>query len=214
MLSDETANALAALIDPKRATPRIDARSEAFHRDTVYICVVDEDRLAVSLIYSTFWPFGSGLASERYGISFQNRGAGFNLTEGHVNELKGGRRPLHTLIPGFLEQPGSYAMPFGVMGGPFQAAGHAHFLVNLVDFGMDLQAAIDNPRSFADPATGQLTLEAGVSQDVAARLEDMGHKIARTPMGIGGAQAIRHDFATDVLTGGTDPRKDGIALGY
>ena len=214
MLSDETANALAALIDPGRAMPRIDARSEAFHRDTVYICVVDEDRLAVSLIYSTFWPFGSGLASERYGISFQNRGAGFNLTEGHVNELKGGRRPLHTLIPGFLEQPGSYAMPFGVMGGPFQAAGHAHFLVNLVDFGMDLQAAIDNPRSFADPATGQLTLEAGVSQDVAARLEDMGHKIARTPMGIGGAQAIRHDFATDVLTGGTDPRKDGIALGY
>ena len=100
MLSDATADALAALIDPKRAIPGIDQRSEAVHRDTVYITVVDEQRVAVSLIYSLFWPFGSGLASRRYGICLQNRGAGFNLTEGHVNELKGGKRPLHTLIPG------------------------------------------------------------------------------------------------------------------
>lgn len=213
MLSDATADALAALIDPQRATPHLDQRSEAVHRDTVYICVVDEQRTAVSLIYSTFWPFGSGLASKRFGISFQNRGAGFNLTEGHVNELKGGKRPLHTLIPGLFEKPGSFVMPFGVMGGPFQATGHVHLLSNMVDFGMDIQEAIDAPRSFADPATGRLALEAGYSDAVAAELADMGHEITRAPIGMGGAQAIQIDLERDILIGGTDPRKDGIALG-
>lgn len=214
MLSDRTADALAALIDPDRAQSAIRQRAEAIHRDTVYICVVDEDRCAVSLIYSTFWPFGSGLASDRYGISFQNRGAGFNLTEGHVNELKGGKRPLHTLIPGFAESPGQYLMPFGVMGGPYQATGHAHLLSNLVDFGMDIQAAIDSPRSFADPATGKLMLEAGFSDAVADSLSTMGHDIERPRVGLGGAQAIQIDGTRGILIGGTDPRKDGVALGY
>jgi gamma-glutamyltranspeptidase / glutathione hydrolase len=213
MLSDKTADELAALIDPGRATPAIDERAEAVHRDTVYICVVDEDRTAVSLIYSLFYPFGSGLASDRYGIAFQNRGAGFNLTEGHVNELKGGKRPLHTLIPGFLRKAAESVTPFGVMGGPFQAVGHAHLLSNLVDFDMDLQEAIDGPRSFADPATGQLSLEAGFSEAVAADLAAMGHKVARAPIGMGGAQAISVDLKSGLLTGATDPRKDGVALG-
>ncbi|NGO55000.1 gamma-glutamyltransferase family protein [Allomesorhizobium camelthorni] len=214
MLCDETADTLADLIDPRRACRDVDQRAEALHRDTVYICVVDEDRLAVSLIYSTFWPFGSGLASARFGISFQNRGAGFSLQPGHVNELKGGRRPLHTLIPGFVEKAGSYAMPFGVMGGPFQATGHAHFLSNLVDFGMDIQEAIDGPRSFLDPATGKLALERGYSDDVAVRLTEMGHEVTRAPVGMGGAQAIRIDLKTKILEGGSDPRKDGLALGF
>ncbi|WP_205602481.1 gamma-glutamyltransferase family protein [Chelativorans alearense] len=214
MLSDETADALADLIDLRRAGHNVDQRAEALHRDTVYICVVDENRLAASLIYSTFWPFGSGMASQRFGISFQNRGAGFSLASGHVNELKGGRRPLHTLIPGFAEKAGAYTMPFGVMGGPFQATGHAHLLSNLVDFGMDIQQAIDSPRSFLDPMTGILSLERGFSDGVTAKLAEMGHEVARAPIGMGGAQAIRIDLMRNVLEGGSDPRKDGIALGF
>jgi gamma-glutamyltranspeptidase/glutathione hydrolase len=214
MLSDSTADALAALIDPDHAQPTIRERAEAVHRDTVCICVVDEDRCAVSLIYSIFWPFGSGLASERYGISFQNRGAGFSLTEGHVNELKGGKRPLHTLIPGFAERRGEYLMPFGVMGGAYQATGHAHLLSNLADFEMDIQAAIDAPRSFADPVTGKLMLEIGFGDDVAASLSKMGHEVERAKIGMGGAQAIQIDIKRGILVGGTDPRKDGVALGY
>ncbi|MCT7377909.1 gamma-glutamyltransferase family protein [Chelativorans salis] len=214
MLSDETADALAALIDPRRVSPDINRRAEAVHRDTVFICVVDEDRLAVSLIYSTFWPFGSGMASRRFGISFQNRGAGFSLQAGHVNELKGGRRPLHTLIPGFLEKQDAYAMPFGVMGGPYQATGHAHFLSNLVDFGMDIQEAIDSPRSFLDPATGALSLEQGFGDEIASKLTEMGHEVTCPRIGMGGAQAIRIDLARNVLEGGSDPRKDGAALGF
>jgi gamma-glutamyltranspeptidase/glutathione hydrolase len=214
MLSDATADALASLIDPKRATANLDDRSEAVHRDTVYICVVDKERMAVSLIYSTFWPFGSGLASERYGISFQNRGAGFSLKKGHVNELRGSKRPLHTLVPGFMEKAGSFVMPFGVMGGPFQATGHAHLLSNMADFGMDLQEAIDSPRSFADTAKGELVLEAGFSETVAAELTAMGHAVTRAPIGLGGAQGIQIDVERGILIGGSDPRKDGVALGF
>lgn len=213
-ISDETADRLAALIDPAKTHPDTEARAEAVHRDTVYICVVDENRLAVSLIYSTFWPFGSGLASKRFGISLQNRGAGFSLEEGHPNELKGGKRPMHTLIPGFMRVDNEYAMPFGVMGGPFQATGHAHFLSNLVDYGMDIQSAIDSPRSFRDPVTGKLQLEKGFSDEVAAKLSEMGHEVERPSVGMGGAQAIRIDLKRDLLEGGSDPRKDGCALGY
>lgn len=214
MLCDETADALADQIDPRRASRDVVQMTEAVQRDTVYICVVDENRLAVSLIYSTFWPFGSGMASQRFAISFQNRGAGFSLQPGHVNELKGGRRPLHTLIPGFIEKAGAYIMPFGVMGGPFQATGHAHFLSNLVDYAMDIQQAIDGPRSFLDPMTGTLSLERAFSDAVAARLADMGHDVTRAPIGMGGAQAIRIDLKSNVLEGGSDPRKDGLALGF
>ncbi len=213
MLADATIDRLAASIDPHRAATVTEPRKEALHRDTVYITVVDGAGLCVSLIYSLFWPFGSGLASERFGIGLQNRGAGFTLEPGHVNELAGGKRPLHTLIPGLLEKPGDYAMPFGVMGGPYQAAGHAHLVSNLVDYGMDIQAAIDAPRSFFDIATGVLELETGFSEEVAARLGGMGHKVVRAPIGMGGAQAIRRNAATGLLTGGSDPRKDGLALG-
>ena len=213
MLSDAAVDALAAQIDTRRAGTLVQPRAEALHKDTIYITVVDDDGLCVSLIYSIFWPYGSGLATERYGINLQNRGAGFTLQDGHVNELAGGKRPLHTLIPGLLERPGDYAIPFGVMGGPYQATGHAHLVSNLVDYGMDIQAAIDAPRSFLDIATGELELETTFSDAVAAELARMGHTITRAPVGMGGAQAIRRDVATGLLTGGSDPRKDGFALG-
>ena len=214
MLSDRSLDALANSIDLARAQPDRELRAEALHRDTVYITVVDGDGLAVSLIYSTFWPFGSGLASKRFGISLHNRGAGFSLEEGHVNTLRGGKRPLHTLIPGLMRKAGEYVMPFGVMGGAYQAAGHAHLVSNLVDYGMDPQAAIDDPRSFFDISTGLLGVEKGVPAATAVQLAEMGHTIFREPIGMGGAQAIRRDLRTGILCGGTDPRKDGVALGY
>lgn len=157
MLSPETAAKLAALIDPARVLPDPAPLTEAIHRDTVYLTVVDGEGMAVSLIYSIFHGFGSGMASDRFGLIFQNRGAGFTLQAGHPNELQGGKRPMHTIIPAMMRQEGRVVMPFGVMGGAYQPVGHARLISNLVDFGMDLQSAIDAPRAFAE--AGTLTLE-------------------------------------------------------
>jgi gamma-glutamyltranspeptidase/glutathione hydrolase len=209
MLSDGTAARLAALIDPKRAMANPAPLSEAIHKDTILITVVDRDRMAVSLIYSIFHGFGSGLASEKFGINFQNRGAGFTLTEGHPNEAAGGKRPMHTIIPAMMMQNGRVTMPFGVMGGGYQPAGHARLVSNIVDFGMDPQTAIDGARSFATP--GGLEVERGYSNAVRADLADMGHAVTIPRSPLGGAQAI---VLGDVMQAGSDPRKDGIALGY
>ena len=211
MLAPETAARLAALIDPARAMPAAAPLSEAVHKDTIYITVVDKDRMAVSLIYSIFHGFGSGIASEKFGILLQNRGAGFTLEEGHANEMQGGKRPMHTIIPAMLREEGRVTMPFGVMGGAYQPNGHARFVSNLVDFGMDPQSAIDAPRAFSD--AGDMKLEKGYGDDVAQALADKGHKVVRPDTPIGGAQAIflRPD---GVLEGASDPRKDGCALGY
>ena len=211
MLSPETAARLAALIDPKRAMPAAAPLSEAVHKDTIYITVVDKDRMAVSLIYSIFHGFGSGIASEKFGILLQNRGAGFSLEEGHANEMQGGKRPMHTIIPAMLRKEGRVTMPFGVMGGAYQPNGHARFVSNLVDFGMEPQAAVDAPRAFSD--AGEMKLEKGYGDDVARALTDKGHKVIRPDGPIGGAQAILI-HPTGILEGASDPRKDGCALGY
>lgn len=211
MLAPETAEALAALIDPKRAMAAPKALSEAVHKDTIYITVVDKDRMAVSLIYSIFHGFGSGIASEKFGILLQNRGAGFSLEEGHANELAGGKRPMHTIIPAMLCEGGRVTMPFGVMGGAYQPNGHARLVSNLRDFGMDPQAAIDAPRCFSD--AGTFKVERGYSDAVRAELAEMGHRVEIPETAIGGAQAIQiHE--SGVLEGASDPRKDGCALGY
>ena len=211
MLSMDTAKALAALIDPKKAMASPAKLSEAVHKDTIYITVVDRDGMSVSLIYSIFHGFGSGIASDKFGILLQNRGAGFTLEEGHANELKGGKRPMHTIIPGMIRQNGKVIMPFGVMGGAYQPNGHARFASNLVDFGMDPQAAIDAPRAFSD--AGDFKVERGYSDAVRQELAAMGHKVSVPDTAIGGAQAIRIR-ADGVLEGASDPRKDGCALGY
>jgi len=211
MLAPETAEKLAALIDPKRAMPAAPNLTEAVHKDTVYITVVDQDRMAVSLIYSIFHGFGSGIATPKFGILFQNRGAGFSLQEGHANEMAGGKRPMHTIIPGMLKQNGRVLMPFGVMGGAYQPNGHARFVSNIVDFGMDPQTAIDAPRCFSNDGT--LNIERGYSDAVRQELVDMGHQIAIPKAPIGGAQCIKIR-ADGILEGASDPRKDGCALGY
>lgn len=211
MLSPETAARLAALIDPKRALPDPAPLTDSVHKDTVYITVVDRDRMAVSLIYSIFWGFGSGLASQKFGINFQNRGAGFSLTQGHPNEAAGGKRPMHTIIPGMLAEGGRVSMPFGVMGGAYQPCGHARFVTNLTDYGMDLQSAIDAPRAFCGPEG--FKLERGYPLDIVKKLMDLGHPACVSDEPLGGAQAIRIR-ADGVLEGASDPRKDGCALGY
>ena len=207
----KTATALAALVNPSSVIQSVDQITETVHKDTIYITVVDKDRMAVSLIYSIFNGFGSGIASEKFGILFQNRGAGFNLTPGHPNELGGGKRPMHTIIPGMLRQNKRVTMPFGVMGGQYQSNGHTRFVSNMVDFGMDPQSAIDGPRSFFE--NGALNLETGYDQKTAADLTALGHNVVWADAAIGGAQAI-NCHASGVLEGASDPRKDGCALGY
>ncbi|MGC3937804.1 gamma-glutamyltransferase family protein [Roseobacter sp. EG26] len=211
MLSMETARKLAALIDPRKAMPNATSISENVHKDTIYITTVDRDGMSVSLIYSIFNGFGSGIASDKFGILLQNRGSGFTLEQGHPNELKGGKRPMHTIIPGMVRKNGKVIMPFGVMGGAYQPNGHARFASNLVDFGMDPQTAIDLPRAFSD--AGSMKVERGYSDHVRQELSDIGHNVSIPETPIGGAQAIR--IRDDgILEGASDPRKDGCALGY
>ncbi len=212
MLSMETAVKLAALIDPKAAMQSPAAVSEAVHKETICLSVVDKDRMSVSLIYSVFHSFGSGLASSKFGINFQNRGAGFTLEEGHSNEARGGKRPMHTIIPGMLREAGKVVMPFGVMGGQYQPNGHHRFVSNMTDFGMDPQTAIDGPRSFSDK--GELKMERGYSDAVRQGLVDLGHRVTVPAIPIGGAQAVLIDRERGVLIGASDARKEGAALGY
>jgi len=211
MLKPETAAKLAALIDPKRAMPSAAPLTEAVHKDTIYITVVDKDRMAVSLIYSIYHSFGACIASDKFGINFQNRGSGFILQKGHPNEAAGGKRPMHTIIPGMITEGGRVSMPFGVMGGSYQPCGHARFVSNITDFGMDPQSAMDAPRCFSG-AEG-MEVERGYSDGVRADLAARGHNVVIPVVPKGGSQAIKlHD--NGVLEGASDPRKDGCALGY
>lgn len=211
MLDPKTAQHLAEFIHPRRAMKTVAPLTEAVHKDTIYITVVDKDRMAVSLIYSIFHSFGAGLASDKFGILFQNRGAGFTLERWHPNEYGGGKRPMHTIIPAMLKEGGRVVMPFGVMGGGYQPNGHHRVLSNIKDFDMDPQTAIDGARSFADE--GVLKVERGYSDPVRAELYAMGHDVEIPETPIGGAQAIWIDAAGH-LEGASDPRKDGCALGY
>ncbi|MEM6486968.1 MAG: gamma-glutamyltransferase family protein [Pseudomonadota bacterium] len=207
------AAALAAQIDPARATARpAPAIGGPGHRDTIYITVVDRDRMAVSLIYSVYHDFGACLASERYGINFNNRAAGFSLQAGHPNEIGPNKRPMHTIIPGMLRQDGRVTASFGVMGGGYQPHGHARLISNMLDFGMDPQAAQDLARVFHDGGT--TFLERGYPQPVWEALAGKGHVTGPREVPLGGSQAIVIDHAAGCLIGGSDPRKDGCAHGF
>jgi gamma-glutamyltranspeptidase/glutathione hydrolase len=183
--------------------------------ETVYVAAVDRQRNACSFISSLFMPFGSGVVAEGTGILLQNRGSAFSLDPSHPNRLEPGKRPLHTIIPGMLFREGGFLMAFGVMGGDMQPQGHVQFLVNLIDFGMNPQEAMDFPR--VRHMNGmEVYLEEGIPEETVEELARRGHRILREPTPVnqvGGGQAILWDPARDVLLGASDRRKDGCALG-
>lgn len=209
---NNSSSKLANLINLEKASPNLESQTEEVHLDTVLVSVVDKDRCAVSLIFSIFHAFGSGHASEKYGLLFQNRGSGFTLQKNHPNELASSKRPLHTIIPAMVKKNNELLLTYGVMGGQYQPAGHVRILSNLIDYGFDIQNAIDKPRSFSD-STG-LLLEHGYSNKVANQLLEMGHTVSRPITPLGGAQGILIDNKLGTLIGGSDPRKDGLAIGH
>lgn len=183
------------------------------HRDTVYLAVVDEEGNCASFINTLFAPFGTGLMAPATGVMLHNRGSGFRVgPREHPNRIAGGKRPLHTIIPGMLKRGERTVMPFGVMGAHFQPTGQAYFLTSLLDYGLGVQEAIDLPRVFS--YQGEMMLEQGIPSQAADALAAMGHHVGWADAPHGGAQAIWRDPDTGVLSGGSDPRKDGCALGY
>jgi gamma-glutamyltranspeptidase/glutathione hydrolase len=213
LLSDTHASELRSAIDMGKCMDQIPLFQLPIHADTVCLSVVDSDRNAVSLINSLFNAFGSGLTAPRSGVVLQNRGVAFSLDPDHPNCIAPNKRPLHTIIPAMTCRSGKPIMPFGVMGGQYQAMGHAHFLSNCIDYKLDIQEAIDLGRVFPLP-DGTVEVEDGIPAAVQRGLIERGHKLIKPETPIGGAQAIWIDWETGVLTGGSDARKDGCALGY
>jgi gamma-glutamyltranspeptidase/glutathione hydrolase len=182
---------------------------------TVYLCAVDEDRNACSLIQSVFHAFGSLVVAPGTGVALQNRGHCFTLEPGHPNRLAPGKRPYHTIIPGMLLRDGALAGPFGVMGGHMQPQGHLQVVSHMVDRGLDPQAALDEPRWRLDTSgrgEWQLALEEPL-YGLAPALAHRGHQVLCDPRAeaFGGGQAVM--LRDDVLIGGTESRKDGVVLG-
>ncbi|MDB0032899.1 gamma-glutamyltransferase family protein [Amylibacter sp.] len=212
MLSMETAKNLASLIDTKSVLVNTKSITESVHKETICLTIVDKDLMSVSLIYSVFHSFGSGFASSKFGINFQNRGAGFTLEENHPNEAGAKKRPMHTIIPGMLKKNKKIIMPFCVMGGAYQATGHSRFVSNIVDFKLNPQSSIDSPRSFADGDF--LKIERGYKNNVCQGLKNLGHNLIVPDTPIGGAQAVYIDYKNGTLVGASDARKDGASLGY
>lgn len=215
LLSADYLATLRALIRDDRAMADLPRAGEAVlpaHADTVYLTVVDRDGNACSFINSLFQSFGSGILAQESGVMLQNRGYGFRLERGHPNCIAPDKRPMHTIIPGMVMKNGRCVMPYGVMGGHFQPMGHALFLSNMFDFGMDIQEAIDFPRLLA--YGGKVEVENGISAEAVAGLERLGHTCVPSGRPLGGGQAIFIDHQRGVLAGGSDPRKDGCAMGY
>jgi gamma-glutamyltranspeptidase/glutathione hydrolase len=195
------------------------------HGDTVYLCVVDKDRNCVSLIQSNYHGFGSGLVPGELGFALQNRGTLFALDEGHPNRLEPHKRPFHTIIPGMVTKGGRPWFVFGVMGGDMQPQGQVQVLVNLIDFGMDVQQAGEAPRlehkGSASPTGraaakdgGVVVPEEGIPAASLDELRRRGHRVAGPQLNGGGYQGILIDAKTGVLFGGSEARKDGCAVGY
>jgi gamma-glutamyltranspeptidase/glutathione hydrolase len=219
LISKEYAVKRRALLDPKKAIDPPKYGDVSMGSDTTYFTVVDKDRNAVSFINSLFNSFGSGIVAGETGIMLHNRGSGFSLDPNHPNKLEPGKRPFHTLIPAMVLKDGKLLMSYGVMGGDIQAQGHSQVLINLVDRGMNLQQAIDAPRIRYISGKGVM-LEDTLPPSVISELVQRGHERVLPPEGIkhralmGGGQAIMIDPDTGALSGASDPRKDGLAIGY
>jgi len=202
----------ARLIDPRRAQHY--GPGEPPKGGTVYLCAADASGMMVSLIQSNYMGFGSGVVVPGTGISLQNRGAGFSLERGHPNEIEGGKRPFHTIIPGFLTRDGAPLAAFGVMGGPIQPPGHVQTLVRMLCYGMNPQAALDAPRWRVNGGMA-IELEAAAALELRAGLAALGHELRSVPdsyMDFGAGQIIARSGNGYVAA--SDPRRDGQAAGF
>jgi len=214
LLSDVHAKELASHFDPSKALDPLPPVSMPLNESTVYISVVDKDRNACSFINTLFSNFGTGLLAPKSGVMLTNRGQGFVIEKGHLNCIEPGKRPMHTIIPGMVGKGDKAVMPFGVMGGQYQSFGHMQFLTKMLDFGMDIQEAQDAPRVFPISNSMDVEMEGTIPAETVAALEKMGHKRIKPARPIGGSQAIWIDWERGILTGGSEPRKDGCAIGY
>jgi gamma-glutamyltranspeptidase/glutathione hydrolase len=219
MLSKDFAKKRRALIDPKRALETVPYGKVQGGSDTVYISAVDGEGNACSFIYSIYSNFGSGMVVPDTGIVLHNRGALFSLEPGHANALVGGKRPYHTIIPGLATKDNELYLCYGVMGAFMQPQGHLQVISNLVDHGMDAQAALNALRFIV--TEDDVSLEEGISPQVLADLDSRGHNTRMISSyyrgmsgGMGGAQLIQRDLDTGVLHGASEPRKDGCAIGW
>jgi gamma-glutamyltranspeptidase/glutathione hydrolase len=211
LLADDIVATLRARIRMDRAATPV-LWSEPEHKDTIYLCAVDGDGNAISFINSIFHGFGSGRVDPATGVLLHSRGSSFRVVPGHPNAIGPRKRPLHTIIPGLLRKDGAAVMPFGVMGGHYQAAGHAHFLSNLLDLRLDIQQAMDTPRFFAHG--GALEVEPTIAATDLAELARRGHVLKPRKLPLGGSQAIWIDRGNATLAAGSDQRKDGFAAGF
>jgi gamma-glutamyltranspeptidase / glutathione hydrolase len=214
LLSKEYAASRRALIKPDKVIEAPVPGQITNDSDTTYFTVVDKDRNAVSFINSLYELFGSGIVAGETGILLHDRGAGFSLDPLHANRLEPGKRPFHTIIPAMVFKDGKLFMSFGVMGGGVQPQGHVQVLANLIDRKMGLQQAIEAPR-FRYLSGARVLMEDAMTEQVIRRLTERGHQRAAQPgVSMGGGQAIMIDQASGTLMGASDPRKDGLALGY
>lgn len=218
LLSREHAASLRARLDPARKGAGVSAPTGG---DTCYLCAVDGDGNAVSLIQSVFFDFGSGVVAGDTGVLLQNRGAFFSLDPAHPNRLEPGKRTFHTLIPAMLVKDGRLALVYGNMGGEGQPQTQAAVVTRVVDFGYDVQRAIEAPRWLYGRTWGNaslaLSLEESIAREAGERLAAMGHEVRTTPAWsdtMGHAQAIQIDHEQGVLWAAADPRSDGAAAGW
>lgn len=226
LISKEYAAERRKLINPNRASKHFDAGNPALKDgDTIYLTVADKDGNMVSLIQSNYRGFGSGMMPDGLGFMFQDRGEMYSLNEGENNTYAPGKRPFHTIIPAFMTKDGQPIMSFGVMGGAYQPMGHTQIVMNVVDFGMNVQEAGDFPRinhegsseptgEIMEPTGGTITLESGYPYEIIRELLQKGHQVGFMNGVYGGYQCIRYDPIRKVYFGGTESRKDGQAAGY
>lgn len=213
-------------IDPDKAAIDVPAGDPKLaHGDTIYLTVVDKDRNCCSFIQSNFFNFGSQVVPGDVGFVLQNRGMSFALDDTHPNRLEPHKRPFHTIIPAFVTKGGKPWLSFGVMGGDMQPQGHVQVLLNMIDFGMNVQEAGDAARvqhfgsatptgQAMNPGGGTVGVESGIPDATIEAMRKKGHQMMRASGSFGGYQAILIDHKNGVLHGGTDPRKDGCAVGY
>jgi len=216
MLSAAYAQERATLIDPARANGNVGPGAPPYHgSDTIYLATVDRDGNMVSLIQSNYSQFGSGIAVEGGGFVLHNRGGLFSLDPQHPNALAPRKRPLHTIIPAFMTK-GDIRIAFGIMGAFNQALAHAQFVSNVVDFRMNIQAAMEAARFTKTTFAGcDVQIEQRVPAEVRSQLTAMGHELAvhdDYTTAVGGGQAVLRDYAAGINYGASDPRKDGTAM--